>query len=207
MNIILQGLLLGFAYVMPIGTQNIFVINTALTQSRKRALTTAGIVFFFDVTLSLACFFGIGAFMGLSPWIEFSILGIGSIIVLWIGFSTIKSKATLEDNGDKLDIPITKVIVAACVVTWFNPHAIIDGTMLLGAFHASLEASEYLFFILGVSLASFTWWFALSSFVSIFHGRVNEKALKIINIVCGLIIMFYGVKLFINFIEAFNLMF
>ena len=63
MNIFLQGLTMGLAYVAPIGMQNLFVINSALTNKRKRALLTALIVIFFDITLSLACFFGIGTIM------------------------------------------------------------------------------------------------------------------------------------------------
>ncbi len=63
MDFYLQGLALGLAYVAPIGMQNLFVINSALTQTRLRALVTALIVIFFDVTLALACFFGIGLVM------------------------------------------------------------------------------------------------------------------------------------------------
>ncbi len=44
MNIFLQGLTMGLAYVAPIGLQNLFVINSALTQPRRRALLTALIV-------------------------------------------------------------------------------------------------------------------------------------------------------------------
>ena len=36
MDIYLQGLTMGLAYVAPIGLQNLFVINTALTQPRSR---------------------------------------------------------------------------------------------------------------------------------------------------------------------------
>jgi L-lysine exporter family protein LysE/ArgO len=50
----LQGLTMGLAYVAPIGLQNLFVINSALTHTRKRALLTALIVILFDVTLALA---------------------------------------------------------------------------------------------------------------------------------------------------------
>ena len=57
----LQGLTIGLAYVAPIGMQNLFVINSALTQPRRRALLTALIVIAFDISLALACFFGIGA--------------------------------------------------------------------------------------------------------------------------------------------------
>lgn len=45
-----QGLSLGLAYVAPIGVQNLFVINAALSQPWTLACRTACIVIFFDVT-------------------------------------------------------------------------------------------------------------------------------------------------------------
>ena len=57
MGFFFQGLTLGLAYVAPIGMQNLFVIDSALTKPRRRALLTALIVLFFDVSLSLSCFF------------------------------------------------------------------------------------------------------------------------------------------------------
>ena len=41
MRIYLQGLTMGLAYVAPIGLQNLFVINSALTQRRSRVYLTA----------------------------------------------------------------------------------------------------------------------------------------------------------------------
>ena len=86
----IQGLIMGLAYVAPIGLQNLFVINTALTQTRRRSFATAFIVIFFDVTLALACFFGIGAIMEKSQLIEMAVLLIGSLIVIWIGISLLR---------------------------------------------------------------------------------------------------------------------
>ena len=40
MRIYLQGLTMGLAYVAPIGLQNLFVINSALTQRRSRVYLT-----------------------------------------------------------------------------------------------------------------------------------------------------------------------
>ena len=46
MNFFFQGLTMGLAYVAPIGMQNLFVINSALTHTRRRAMLTALIVIF-----------------------------------------------------------------------------------------------------------------------------------------------------------------
>jgi len=200
MNIYLQGLTMGLAYVAPIGLQNLFVINTALTQRRSRVYLTALIVIFFDITLGLACFLGVGALMSALPWLQKVILGIGSLIVIWIGIGLLRSKASMEGGRD-VNVPIWKVISSACVVTWFNPQAIIDGTMMLGAFRASLPAGTDAFFIGGFASASILWFLGISTVISLFSAKFNEKILNIINKVCGVVIIFYGCKLLWSFVQ------
>ena len=200
MNIYLQGLTMGLAYVAPIGLQNLFVINTALTQRRSRVYLTALIVIFFDITLGLACFLGVGALMSALPWLQKVILGIGSLIVIWIGIGLLRSKASMEGGRD-VNVPIWKVISSACVVTWFNPQAIIDGTMMLGAFRASLPAGTDAFFIGGFASASILWFLGISTVISLFSAKFNEKILNIINKVCGVVIIFYGCKLLGSFVQ------
>ncbi|BBA49838.1 LysE/ArgO family amino acid transporter [uncultured Fusobacterium sp.] len=200
MKYLLQGFTMGLAYVAPIGLQNLFVINTALTQKRSRAFITAFIVIFFDITLALACFFGIGSIMEKSKLLEMGILFIGSLIIVYIGIGLLKAKGTLNNSAD-VNISLIKVVTTACVVTWFNPQAIIDGTMMLGAFRASLPKEEGLKFILGVAFASCIWFIGMTIFINCFSNKITEKILRIINIICGTVIIFYGIKLFYNFIR------
>jgi len=200
MQYFLEGLLMGLAYVAPIGLQNLFVINTAISQKRSRVYATAFIVIFFDVTLALACFFGIGAIMEQSHLLEMIILLVGSIIVVKIGVGLLLPDKKTEESGD-VDIPILKVILTACVVTWFNPQALIDGSMMLGAFNATLPPEESSKFIIGVACASCLWFLSISTILTFIGAKITDKILRIINVVCGVIIIFYGIKLFINFIQ------
>ena len=158
MEAYLQGLTMGLAYVAPIGLQNLFVINTALTQKRSRAYLTALIVIFFDVTLAFACFFGIGAIMQRFEWLRMAVLLVGSGIVIWIGIGLLRDRGP-EDTAADVDVPWAKVVTTACVVTWFNPQAIIDGTF-------------------------------------------SRNVLRIINLVCGSVVIFYGGKLLWSFLQA-----
>ena len=200
MDIYLQGLTMGLAYVAPIGLQNLFVINTALTQPRKRVYATALIVISFDVTLGLACFFGIGAVMSASPWLEMAILLIGSIIVMWIGQGLVRAKDTLDTSTD-VNIPIAKVVTTACVVTWFNPQALIDGSMMLGAFKATLPEGTDFFFVGGFASASVIWFLGISTLISLFSAKITDKTLRVTNIVCGIVIIFSGLTLLWSFIQ------
>ena len=196
----LQGLTMGLAYVAPIGMQNLFVINSALTNKRKRALLTALIVIFFDITLSLACFFGIGTIMQKFKWLQMVILCVGSLIVIYIGISLLRAK-TQDLEKDQPTMSIKKTISSACVVTWFNPQAIIDGTMMLGAFHVTLAAGQETPFITGVACASFSWFIGLTFLISLISSKFNAKVMRWINIVCGVIIIGYGIKLFVSFVQ------
>ena len=200
MNIFLQGLTMGLAYVAPIGMQNLFVINSALTNKRKRALLTALIVIFFDITLSLACFFGIGTIMQKFKWLQMVILCVGSLIVIYIGISLLRAK-TQDLEKDQPTMSIKKTISSACVVTWFNPQAIIDGTMMLGAFHVTLAAGQETPFITGVACASFSWFIGLTFLISLISSKFNAKVMRWINIVCGVIMIGYGIKLFVSFVQ------
>lgn len=83
-----QGLLLGFAYVAPIGVQNLFVINAGLSQTKWGAFRTALVTIFFDVTLALAGFFGMGALLTQSALLAKGILAVGSLLVMYIGFGS-----------------------------------------------------------------------------------------------------------------------
>lgn len=189
---------MGLAYVAPIGVQNLFVINSAATQRRQRALITALIVIFFDVSLAFASFFGVGLLMENLPWLKKIILLIGSITVMYIGFSLLRSRVEREEDR-AVENSLLNVVINACVVTWFNPQAIIDGTMMLGAFKATLDREMAMHFIFGVTSASFVWFLGVSLAVSLFRDLFDEKVLRVINLVCGAVILFYGVKLFWSF--------
>lgn len=200
MRIYLQGLTMGLAYVAPIGLQNLFVINSALAQRRSRVYLTALIVILWDVSLGVSCFLGAGALMQALPWLQKVILGIGSLIVIWIGIGLLRSTASLEGGRD-VNVPIWKLISSAFVVTWINPQALIDGTMMLGAFRASLPEGGDLPFICGFGSASALWFLTLSTVVSLLGSRFNEKILNVINKVCGGVIIFYGEKLLWSFVQ------
>lgn len=199
MDFYLQGLALGLAYVAPIGMQNLFVINSALTQTRLRALVTALIVIFFDVTLALACFFGIGLVMQKYPPMQLGILLLGGLVVVYIGISLLKS--SVRQIGGAQQMPLGKTVWAACVVTWFNAQAVIDGTMLLGAFKASMTEAQSLHFLFGVLSASCLWFVTLAMVVSLAGSLVTPRVLGVINKICGAVIAVYGLRLLWHFAE------
>ncbi len=198
---IIKGFTVGIAYVAPIGMQNMYVINTAMTQKKSRLYMVVFITALFDISLALACFFGMGALIEAIPMVKILLLGFGSLAIIWIGIGLLRSTPTLN-NSLETKKTMLQVAVSCFLVTWANPQALIDGTMLFGGFRASLSADMAKYFIIGSSLASVVWFVSLGTIVNIFKKAFNEKALKIINIICGVIIIYYGIKLGISFFQT-----
>lgn len=201
-SIYLQGLSLGLAYVAPIGMQNLFVLNSAMSQKLKRAIATALIVIFWDISLGLACFLGVGALMEALPWLEKIILGVGGLLVIYIGVGLICSKADLS-GGKDVDQPLWKIVGSAFIVTWLNPQALIDGTLMLGAFRASLPAGGDPYFITGFASASFIWFNCLAIAVHLLGSKINSHVLTWLNRICGAVIVLYGFKLLYSLVQMF----
>lgn len=192
-----QGLLFGLAYVAPIGAQNLYVINTAIAKSKWEAFRTALITVFFDISLGISCFLGIGYLIERVTLLKGIILLFGSIAVVYIGIGLIRSSSGLKQI-ENVDNSLLKTITTCFAVTWLNPQAIVDGSLLLGGFRASMPSNMSIYFIIGVCFASFMWFNTLAAFVSKLKSKMN-KIIKWINITCGGVLVFYGLKLAYSF--------
>ena len=79
--IYLQGLTMGLAYVAPIGAQNLFMIQMAMGNDRKRAFLTAEQAPLFVMgTASASCLW----FFGMTALLSFFREKISGTVLLWI---------------------------------------------------------------------------------------------------------------------------
>lgn len=200
LNYLLQGLVFGLAYVAPIGMQNLYVINSALKYSKIKAYQVSMITVFFDISLALCCFFGVGLIVDKMPFLKGAIMLIGSLAVLYIGYGLLKSNGEINDNVE-VETKLSKIIYSCFAVTWLNPQALIDGSLILGGYNTSVPKGMVIYFIIGVCTASFLWFNTLATLVSIFKTKINSKIIRIINVVCGLFIIYFGLKLAYSFIK------
>jgi arginine exporter protein ArgO len=48
------------------------------------------------------------------------------------------------------------------------------------------------FVVAGVLLGSTAWWLALTTVIGLYHARIDEKAMRLINRACGALVMAFG---------------
>ena len=112
---------------------------------------------------------------------------------MYMGYQTVRTEPTIS-NVDT-NVPITKIISTSFLVTWANPQALIDVTMMLGAFRASLSDSESYIFISGVMAAAIVWFGGLALVMRLLANKISISSLAWLNKICGTIILLYGIKL------------
>jgi L-lysine exporter family protein LysE/ArgO len=199
---LIDGLLFGWAYAAPIGAQNIFVIHSALSQGLPRSYNTALFVSLMDISLGTLCFFGVGQILVLFPKSSLVILFVGMLYLLKVAYDVYRIKPKTVDNDATAEsYRLSKIIYSSFALTFFNPQAIIDGSLLLGGFHAKLAATEHKWFLIGLCLASTSWFFTITSLVGYNKTKISHRVLSIINKACAMLLIFIASKFFVLFVQ------
>ena len=195
----LQGLLVGLATFAPVGMQNLFIINTALVQPVRRIILTLIILALFDMSLSAAAFYGIGAVLEMWPITKLIILILGGLLIVYMGGNIFRTEPDIRNVNTH--IPIKKIIMSAIAVSWGNPQAILDATMMLGAFQANIPKEGIYYFFAGFLTMTPMWFGALATTMHLLAKKIKITHMAWINRFCGAILVIYGIKLFIDGIE------
>ena len=84
----------------------------------------------------------------------------------------------------------------------FNPQALIDGTLLFGSFRVGHPGGDSTLLVLGAATASCLWFSGVTLLISVFSARFNDRVLRLINVVCGSVILIYGLRLILQFLRS-----
>lgn len=188
-----QGFLLGLAYAMPIGAQNLYVINSASRGNLDHAMKTAIIFALMDISLGIACILGVGHLIQTHEIVRLVIGSMGAGFLLYVGYGLIRKSISTQNSS--IHSVAGSLWKAAFLLTWCNPHALIDGSVLLGGYQSSLGSTEVIFFALGLALASSTWFISISTVVNRFREIMTPVQFSLINKICGTAMVIFGIRL------------
>ena len=196
--IYLRGILVGFAFVAPIGMQNIYMFNNALSNKISKALLYNFLVWFCDALFSFAAFYGIGALISANEIVKIIVMLVGGALTSYIGFNIIRSAKQTAIGSDSKKQTLKQALMTALIVSWGNPQAMIDGTMMLGASRATLTFEQSILFITGVVTASFIWDHGITIGFNLLRDKLPKKFLLAINLISGIIVAVYGLYLILT---------
>ena len=195
-NIYLQGMLLGLALIMVIGSQNAFILQQGLKNRHvfMVVLTCA----LSDTILIMAGIYSLQRVEATVPLIADYAKIAGAIYLAAYGFYNLYA-AFFHHKGLALtsNSPQTKkqAFLTCLAFTWLNPHVYLDTFFLVGSVGISY-GDDRLYFGLGAVSGSFLFFFSLG-FIAKKLSRffTQPKTWKILDFIIGLFMLFLAVKL------------
>lgn len=196
-EIYLEGMLLQASLIFALGPQNIFVLESGL--KKHHHLTVSIVCFLCDLFLIMLGVAGAATFFNQYPEIKIivGLLGVGFLIKYGIGKLTNHDDHHLEFERSGKRTCYRAAIMSSVVFSIVNPHAYLDGIVLIGGYSTKYDALP-LRLTLGLGAASFSLiWFLLLSvgaslMVSFFQGR---KRMRLIMGTAGVLLIVLSVKL------------
>jgi threonine/homoserine/homoserine lactone efflux protein len=197
--LILSGVVMGLIAAVPIGPVNLICIRRTFAFGPLNGFVSG---------LGAAMGDGIfAAIMGFGlTWIAQLIEGyatiielIGGAMMVWMGYKTFVSPPLPRCQYDKPDqegTNLARAMISTFALTITNPVTLLSfGVMFAslgglaggaGSFH---DAG---FVVAGVVGGSAGWWLALTTVIGLFHAKIDEKAMRMINRVCGILVVGCG---------------
>ncbi|MBY0095607.1 LysE/ArgO family amino acid transporter [Mesobacillus maritimus] len=194
---LVHGILLAFGLILPLGAQNIFVLNQGSSQpSFKKVIPVIITASFCDTLLILLAVMGVSIMVLAIPVFQTILFLIGFLFLLYMGWVVWNSKPA-SITGDNVALSPKKQILFAISVSLLNPHAILDTIGVIGTNSLYYSGSAKVVFTTACIVVSWLWFLGLAIIGRVIGGLdPNGRLLVFINKVSGILI--WGVALYIG---------
>ncbi|WON77927.1 arginine exporter ArgO [Serratia sp. UGAL515B_01] len=197
LSVYLQGFALSAAMILPLGPQNVFVMNQGV--HRQYHLMTASLCALSDILLICIGIFGGSALLGRSALLLTLVTWGGVVFLLWYGWGAFRSaynKHRTMAAALVMRQSRWRIIVTMLAVTWLNPHVYLDTVVILGSLGGQLAPEIRSWFALGAFSASIIWFFALALLASwLAPWLKTPTAQRIINVLVGVVMWTIALQL------------
>lgn len=186
----ISGFLLSLALILPIGVQNLFILNQGLTVGFPRVLIAvvgAGVC---NTLLIILGAVGVLSIVTTLPVLRVALILIGVIFLIVIGIISLRSSVK-HIKVKHLTRPV-QVLAQSAGVSLLNPHAILDIIGVLGGAIASQPKGERITFITGTIAAEWAWFFILGTTASTLQTKITPKTRLWIQRISGLIMLIFA---------------
>ncbi len=158
----LHGFILAFGLILPLGAQNVFIFNQGATHGKLlRAMPAVIAAGLSDTLLILMAVLGVSVIIFKFSYIQFGLIVVGIIFLIYMGVTMWNSKAEKSENAQQ-SFSTKKQIVFALSVSLFNPHAIMDTIGVIGVNSIQYSGPDKILFTSATILVSFMWFVFLA---------------------------------------------
>lgn len=185
-----SGFLLGLALIIPIGPQNMFVMESALQASPRAVAWVVATSALCDALLIAVGTAGIGSALGAIPSVRRGLLAAGAAFLAYIGARTLLARGRHESlaAADAGPSP-RRAGRRAMAMSLLNPHAVLDTVGIIGVAAAAQRAASRPLFAGGAVAASIVWFSAIALGAAALRRKLTPRVRQVIDLCSGLVLI------------------
>jgi threonine/homoserine/homoserine lactone efflux protein len=198
--LIISGVVIGLIVAAPIGPVNLICIRRTLAFGQVNGFAAGLGAATGDGAFAVVTGFGLTAVAQIIEGYSIILQVAGGIMLVAFGIHTFVASPNVDElkrmKEDEGASTLMRSMAATFALTITNPAtlfgfaALFAGLNGLAGGDASFVATAIV--VGGVIAGSILWWFALTTFVGLFHRSITDNVMKIINHVSGVVITLFG---------------
>jgi len=202
-----SGVVIGLFVAVPIGPVNLICIRRTLAFGPLNGFASGLGAAIGDTVFAIVTGFGLTA---IAQWIEgyrAYIELIGGAMLIYFGIHTFLAKveARLPDSlasKERGRSTLVRAMASTFALTITNPATLLGFAALFAGLggiaggHPSFIAASFV--VIGVGIGSALWWFALTTFVGLFHHSIKDSTMTLINHGSGLVVAGFGLAVLVH---------
>jgi threonine/homoserine/homoserine lactone efflux protein len=199
-NLFLRGLTLGFSIAAPVGPIGILCIQRTLTNGQLHGFISGLGAATADAVYGSIAAFGLTVItsylIAQIEWLRFA----GAFFLCYLGIKTFLTHSAVLPQP-ALSGGWSSAYASTFVLTLTNPMTILAFTAIFAGLGLAETTQGYAsagLLVLGVFTGSALWWLFLSSGAALFRHKFDARRLTWINKGAGVIIIVFGLLIFIN---------
>ncbi|WP_109832856.1 LysE family translocator [Reichenbachiella versicolor] len=195
MELFFKGFILGFSVAAPIGPVGVLCINRTLNKGYDHGIATGMGAALVDLTYGLISAFGFAMVSSVLLEYEMGLKLFGACILLWLAIQTLNKKGVEVSKPVIGNKTLLMDGVSIYVMTITNPTPLLIYFSLFAGMGLSMEGTDYLTigqFVFAVFLGSLIWWVILTTISYSFKNRLNDRVLRIVDVVSGSLLLGFG---------------
>ncbi len=194
---LLRGIVIGVVVSAPMGPVGIFCIQRTLDKGRMSGFYTGVGAAISDLIYCLLTGFGLSFIEEFINRHRSPIQLLGSIVLIFFGIWLIRKKpdGSIAADPDH-DAPSREGdILKGFALTFSNPLILFLIIGLFAQFNFVIEGIKFYHYVLGfigIIAGALGWWWLVTHFVDKLRGHFNQRTMKLINMVIGIIILIFA---------------
>jgi threonine/homoserine/homoserine lactone efflux protein len=204
--LIISGVILGLIAAVPIGPVNLICIRRTFAFGPVNGFVSGLGAALGDGVFAAITFFGLTWIAQLIQSYDSIIELVGGALLVWFGAHTVISpvvgKVEDSDKSEAGASTLVRAMVSSFVLTITNPATLLAFASMFASFRALVGgANSYVdagFVVAGVVGGSAGWWLCLTSVIGIFHARITDGTVRVINRGSGILVALFGLAVLVH---------